>query len=168
MEWELLESGIIFPGVWFYIVKGVTLIAFVLFMRGFIVLASHDSNTLLMFAAWIFLLITVVDYGMDIFSNADQLAASERPIGKALMYGCASMVFGVALFRSSRMLGSAAHYAGLLEMAVGLSFLSIVFFPVGLVLMIPAELLEIYLLFKRSESFKTNSGSLMHESPIGR
>lgn len=163
IEWEIIESKYFLNGSWFYIIKIITLISFALFMRGFIMLGKCYSNKLLVFASALFLMITLVDYGFDLFFSPDHLFSAERQIGKAMMYGCASVVFGVALFKAKEQLGNAGHYAGLLEIAIGLSFLTVLLFPVGLVLMMPAEILEIYLLFKFSKSMEpvlTNEGKV--------
>lgn len=154
VEWEIIESKYLLNGTWFYIIKIITLISFALFMRGFIMLGKCYGNKLLVFASALFLMITLVDYGFDLFFSTDHLFSAERQIGKAMMYGCASVVFGISLFKAKEQLGNTGHYAGLLEIAIGLSFLTVFLFPVGLILMMPAEILEIYLLFRVSESMQ--------------
>ena len=152
VEWEIIEAKYLLNSAWFYVIKIITLVSFAFFIRGFIVLGRCYGNKLLVFASVLFLMITLVDYGFDLFFSTDHLFSVERQIGKAMMYGCSSVVFGVALFKAKQQLGNTGHYAGLLEIAIGLSFLTVFLSPAGLVLMMPAEILEIYLLFKVSES----------------
>jgi hypothetical protein len=155
MEFLMIDGDLFPSDSWYVVVKTIVLISFIFFIRGFIIIGHRYKNTLLTFSSWLFLFVVVVDYSIELFSSLETSAMMEVPIAKGLIYGSTAVLFGLSLFRAKSTFGDAAHYAGLLEIAVGLSFLTLIFFLVGLVLMIPAELLEIYLLFKCAQRLKT-------------
>lgn len=159
MEFLMIESESLLSGSWYSIVKAIVLVSFIFFIRGFIIIGFYYKNTLLTFSAWLYLFVVVVDYSIAIFSSYDATTMMEVPVARGLIYGFTAVFFGIALYRMRATLGDAAHYAGLLELAVGISFLTLILFMVGMVLMIPAELLEIYLLFRLAERLKSNVGT---------
>lgn len=156
MEFLMIDTDFLLSGNWYLIVKAIVLVSFILFIRGFIIVGRYHKNTLLTFSAWLYLFVVLVDYCITIFSSYDTTSMMEVPVARGLIYGFTAVFFGIALFRMRSTLGDAAHYAGLLEISVGISFLTLMLFMVGMVLMIPAEILEIYLLFKLAERIKTN------------
>jgi hypothetical protein len=112
----------------------------------------------MLFSAYLYLCVLFIDYSIDIvlvgFWSYD---LDEMLIGKALMYGATAVAFGAGLLRLRETLGRTAEFAGILEVVIGIAFLSVILFMAGLILMIPAEILEIYILFKYSGSLKSSA-----------
>jgi transcriptional regulator with XRE-family HTH domain len=158
-EITMLESDFFSAGeTGFIIIKVLVLISFVFFIRGFIILGHRQKSKLMLFSAYLYLCVLFIDYSIDIvlvgFWSYD---LDELMIGKALMYGATAVAFGAGLLRLRESLGRAAEFAGILEIVIGIAFLSVILFMAGFILMIPAEILEIYILFKYSESLKISA-----------
>ena len=66
-----------------------------------------------------------------------------------------------------KILGSLAQTAGILEIVVGFFLITVVLFFLGLILSIPAIIIEILLLFKAAElsAFKEEADVLPDQSP---
>lgn len=158
MEFKIISADFFPWGVGGYVViKVLVIISFTFMFRGFILIGQRQRNTLLTLSSWIFMFVLAIDYSMDIFSLLYERGSPEEVlIGKALMYGFTAIFFGIALTRIEQPMGLSARFAGILEIVIGISFLTVIFFIVGMFLMIPAELLEIYILFKYGEKIREN------------
>ena len=158
-EITMLDSDFFSVGTSGYIiVKVLVLISFVFFIRGFIIVGHRQKNKPMLFSAYLYLFVLVTDYSIDIFSvGLGSSELDETLIGKAWMYGVTAVAFGVSLLRLREVLGRAAEFAGIIEIVIGIAFLSVILFMPGLILMIPAEILEIYILFRYRESIKSNA-----------
>lgn len=158
-EITLMESDFFSVGKTGYIlVKVLVLLSFVFFIRGFIIVGHRQKNKLMLFSAYLYLFVLVIDYSIDIFSaGLGSSELDETLIGKAWMYGVTAVAFGVGLLRLRDVLGRSAEFAGIIEIVIGIAFLSIFLFMAGLILMVPAEILEIYILFKYRESIVSNA-----------
>ncbi len=156
MEFKIISADFFPWGVGGYVViKVLVIVSFTFMIRGFILMGQRQKNTLLTLSSWIFLFVLVMDYSMDIFSILyESDFAEEVLIGKALMYGFTAIFFGIALTRIEQPIGLSARLAGILEILIGISFLTVILFMVGMFLMIPAELQEIYILFKYGEKLR--------------
>jgi hypothetical protein len=93
--------------------------------------------------------------------NNDQLRENVVLAGVLLaLYGIAIFVGSIALLKSKEILGPPAKATGILGIIIGSSFFTILLVFIGIVLLIPYEILSIILLLriaKRIETQKTSA-----------
>ena len=129
----------------------------ILFYYGFVVIGNKLENNLLLVASYIIILTTIFYY-LYAWYTIDLIDIEEEVFGVSilLLYGFSGILFGLGLYRTREILGNLASTAGILEMIVGFFLVTIILFFLGLILSIPAIIIEILLLLKVSqlESFK--------------
>jgi len=81
--------------------------------------------------------------------------------------GSLTLIFGVGLLRLQDGIGELSRAAGWLEIVTGVAFISVILFFVGYVVMVPAVIVEILVLYrgyeylsKSPESVATDSASV--------
>ena len=140
-------------------------ISYFFFARGFIALSNVFENNLLKFAAYM-LIAAVGGMGiLDVTSlGADEVDSLWLPYSVAsIIMGALCIVFGVALIRLQDGMGELSRIAGLLEIATGCLLITVIFFFVTYIIIIPAIVIEILLLYRgyeylsRSESRPANT-----------
>jgi transcriptional regulator with XRE-family HTH domain len=130
-------------------VKLVTIISFIFFQRGFFALGDFYNNYLLKIASMVLIAIHVLLGFHDIASVFYD--AEERfvvMIGAAVTYGAVGIVYGISLRRLEPHVGRSAEVAGFLEIGAALFFFTVIFAIIGEIILVPAELIEILILFK--------------------
>jgi hypothetical protein len=75
-------------------------------------------------------------------------------VASSLTFGFIGIIFGISLIKLKGSVGEISKYAGFSEIIGGCFLLTIVLAFVGLIIYIPAELLEIILIFKVIEIIK--------------
>lgn len=75
-------------------------------------------------------------------------------MGASISYGAIGIIYGISLTRLEKSLGTFARLAGILEIIAACCFISVILFFIGFVVLIPAELFEIILIFKAIEIIK--------------
>lgn len=131
----------------------VMVISFALFARGFIALSIVFENTLLKVTAY---MLIVAMAGMGIL---DVTSLSVRDVESlwipysvaAILLGALSIVFGVSLLRLQDSMGELSRIAGVLEIVMGFMLITVVLFFVTYVIMIPAVVVEILVLYRGYE-----------------
>ncbi len=139
-------------------VKLVCIISFVFFQRGFLELGNLYNNYLMKIASMILITMHVLLGLHDIvsvFYDAEERFAVL--IGAAVTYGAVGIIYGISLRRLEPHVGRSAEVAGILEIAAALFFFTIAFGFIGEMILVPAELIEILILFKALESVKGKS-----------
>jgi transcriptional regulator with XRE-family HTH domain len=147
----------------FYIsLSVVTVNAYALFARGFIVLSQVFDNTLLKVMAYVLIAAVACMGIMDITSLhvEDVESLLLRYAAASIILGAMSILFGVALIRLQDGMGNLARIAGLLEIAMGCMFITVVLFFVVYVVMIPATVVEILLLYRAYEYLSRSESAL--------
>jgi hypothetical protein len=91
---------------------------------------------------------SVVDVSM-FHSTVEQLSLPYAML--AIVAGVGSFIFGIALLRLQDGMGVLAKIAGILEIIMGVTLISVLFFFVSLLLLVPATLVEILLLYNAYE-----------------
>jgi len=143
------EGTLVFSAPIYVTLKLAVLVAFVLFQRGFVVIGSMFENYLLRILSFVLILGEITTVGYDIVSVFYE--SVERTFvlqAESFTYGGILIVYGVALMRLQTSVGKIARYAGLFEIIAGCFFLTILLGFVGYFVLMPAELLEIIILFK--------------------
>jgi transcriptional regulator with XRE-family HTH domain len=140
-------------------IKVVVIISYVCFQRGFVLMGGLFRNYLLKITS-IFLIGThILLCCYDIASVFyDSIEREFIIYGAALCYGAIGVVYGVALRRLEKPLGRMAELAGFAEIIAALFFITIFLAFIGQLILIPAELFEIILIFNAIEVIKSNEG----------
>ena len=150
------EDRMIFSSGFYIAIKIISLITFAFFQRGFIMIGGLFRNYLLKIMSFIMIFVIVLLNGYDIISIFYDSVESEFVAGaSALTFGIIGIIYGVSLIRLKSSVGGISKYAGLLVIIGGCFLLTIVLAFVGLLIYIPAELLEIIVIFKVIEIIKT-------------
>lgn len=131
----------------------VMVISYALFARGFVSLSVLFENELLKWASYLLVMATV---GLGIL---DVSTLWVKDIGNiwmpyaafAVVFGVLSILFGVSLLRLQDGMGELSRIAGILNIAIGCVLLPVVLFFIYPVIMIPATLVEILLLYRGYE-----------------
>lgn len=128
-------------------------VSYTLFAWGFISLSRIFENTLLKSASWMLIIATVAIGVLDVVSlSVEDIEALWIPYAMAsLLFGTLSIVFGVALIRLQDSMGELSRIAGFLEIAMGCFLATVVLFFIGYVVMIPAVVIEILVLWRGYE-----------------
>ncbi|MDF9799010.1 transcriptional regulator with XRE-family HTH domain [Catalinimonas alkaloidigena] len=156
VEYYRFTDGEMIVGSTLYVsIKIFVLIAYVFFMRGFVILAGLFSNYLLKVISIILIGLNTLILGYDIVSIFYAPLQRELVLfGAIITLGGIGIVYGLALFRLQKSLGTIASVAGVFEIIAALLFLTVFLSPLGLMALLPAELAEIILIFKAVELMK--------------
>jgi transcriptional regulator with XRE-family HTH domain len=152
------ENEMIFGSTAYVVIKILVLISFIFFQRGFIMIGGLFRNYLLKIISMILIGATVLITGYDIVSIFyDSIEREFVMFGTALSFGGIGIIYGIALRRLDKSLGRAAELAGVFEFIAACFFLSVVLSFIGFIVQIPAELLEIIIIFKAIEVIKSKA-----------
>lgn len=139
-------------------VKAIATLSFVYFMLGFVAVGNHFQNSLLKISAFLMFGAMVVMELYDIISIMGDLT-DEEFIGikgiQAVAFGGIDIIFGIALLRLAKHVGTSAQVAGVFEIIAGACFVTFILAFLGLFMLIPANLLEIIVLYKVYDMLKT-------------
>lgn len=161
LDYERYENMFEVESVAFYTaVKIGYLISYVLFLIGFVKLGDYFENYLLKITSYILAGLFVIWTFFDIFTiyyefsseNLISLAA-----GESICYGALAIVFGIGLMRLQDSMGQLAKIAGILEIISGFFFVLVILFFLGYMLLVPATIIEIILLYKGFEFIKSRT-----------
>ena len=131
----------------------VMVISYALFARGFIALSNVFENTLLKVVAYMLITATASLGILDATSlTVKDVESLWLPYAvAALMLGALSIVFGVSLIRLQDGMGELSRIAGILEIVTGCLLVTVVLFFIAYVIMIPAVVVEILVLYRGYE-----------------
>jgi len=153
--YRIKEDQMIFSIPFYIIMKILVLISFFFFQRGFILVGHLFKNYLLKIMSFvlIFGMFLVITY--DIASLFSESIESEFMLGaEALTFGVIGILFGVSLIKLQKSFGQLPIIAGIFEIFAACFFLTLLLAFVGQIILIPAELLEIVILYKAVELIK--------------
>lgn len=143
------DQRLIFSEPIYIALKLSVLVTFILFQRGFVVLGGMLNNYLLRIMSFLLILGDIVTVGYDIASIFYDSMERAWVLGaEAFTYGGIMIVYGISLRWLRGSLGSIAAIAGLFEIIAGCFFLTIVLAFIGFFVLMPAELLQIIILYK--------------------
>ena len=146
---RLQEDRLAVGEAYYVVMKVAVLVTCVLFQRGFVALGRMNSNYLLRITSFLLIIGNVLVTGYDIASAFYSPLEDAFILGaEASTYGGIMIVYGVALRRLRPVVGSIAGYAGLFEIIAGCLFLTVVLSFSGFFVLMPAELLQIIILYK--------------------
>lgn len=137
-----------------YISLTVIMVAsYILFVRGFLILSVVFENTLLQIGSYL-MMAAVVGLGiLDIASlSTNDLDSLWLPYSTAAVLGGAlTIVFGIALMRLQDGMGELSRVAGVLEIIIGCTLITVVLFFISYIIMVPAVIVEILVLYRGYE-----------------
>lgn len=139
-----------------FIYIGLTLammMAYALFIGGFIKLSTVFENGLLKVGSYLMLMAIVATGMLDIFTlwadDTERLGLSYMTA--SVVVGSLSLIFGIGLIRLQDGMGELSRIAGILEIIIGCSLITVLLFFIGYVVMIPAVIIEILVLYRGYE-----------------
>lgn len=155
-----------FGNVAYIVIKALTLVSYIFFVRGLTATAVIFGNYLLKVVSLILIGATTLIIVYDILSTFYAPIDREAVMASAsVAFGGIGIIFGVALRRLERSHGRTAEFAGILEMMAAGFFVTIFFGFMGLIVQTPAVLLEILLIYKTMEFIKSKAaGATRSES----
>ena len=138
---------------WVYFsAKIVTLISLAFFVRGFILVGHLFKNYLLRVISLIMIIAyTLITFYDIFFMHPGMSDVYITMLPMAFTFGVIAIVFGIALIRLRKAVGRLAEYAGILEIIIGGTLITIILSPIALVLTYPAGIIQIIILFKTKE-----------------
>lgn len=146
----LTSSGSRTEGLrWMYITLTAGMIgAYMLFARGFLLLARLFENKLLTVAAVLMMLAVAASGFVDVAMFRTSMEELSLPYAiLAIVVGICSLLFGIALLRLQDGMGGLAKVAGILEIVMGCALITVLLFFIALAVVIPATVVEILLLY---------------------
>jgi hypothetical protein len=150
------QERMIFSIPFYIIVKAGVLVTFFLFQRGFILTGHLFRNYLLKIISYVLIFLVFLIIAYDIASLFYDSVEREFILGaQALTFGGIGILYGIALIRLQRSFGHLPVVAGIFEIFAACFFLTVILSFMGFILLIPAELLEIVILYKASETVKS-------------
>ncbi|HEX2396375.1 MAG TPA: helix-turn-helix transcriptional regulator [Bacteroidales bacterium] len=155
------EDRILF-GNYFYIpVKIIVLVSYFFFQRGFILLGNLFHNYLLKIISLLLICGNTFVVLYDIASAFYWPVERDFMLGaEALTFGGIGIIYGISLNKLAKPVGRVATWAGVFEIIAACFFLTIIFGFAGFIILIPAELFEIIILYKACELVKTKQSNL--------
>ena len=157
---RFMEDAMMLGTTAYVVLKLVMLASFIFFQRGFIVIGEIFDNYLLKIISVLLIGATVLFIGYDIVSVFyDSIGREYVLAGAALLFGVIGVVYGVSLARLEESLGSVSKFAGIFEIIAACFFLTVALAFIGDILHVPAELLQIILLFKAIQVIKTKKAA---------
>jgi transcriptional regulator with XRE-family HTH domain len=154
--YRIKEDLMIFSIPFYVCMKISVLIAFFFFQRGFIIVGHLFKNYLLKIMSFVLIFGMLLIISYDIASLFYTSIEREFILGsEALTFGGIGILFGVSLIKLQKPLGRLTVIAGIIEIFAACFFLTIFLAFVGEIILIPAELLEIVILYKVLELVKS-------------
>ncbi|MFO7575557.1 MAG: helix-turn-helix domain-containing protein [Bacteroidales bacterium] len=150
------ENQMIFSIPVYISIKVGILVSFFYFQRGFIVVGHMFRNYLLKIMSYVLIFGVFLIISYDIASLFYDSIEREFILGaQALTFGGIGILFGISLIKLQRSFGSVPVIAGIFEIVASCFFLTIILAFMGHIMLIPAELLEIVILYKAVEIIKS-------------
>jgi transcriptional regulator with XRE-family HTH domain len=143
------EEEIILGNAGFISLKFIVLVVYIYFIRGFYILGELYNLYLLKIAALIVISLNILFYSYDMFSLYQELFYVEYVVViYSIFYGIGGVLLGYAMLKLNSFLGNIATITGGLKIASGVLLITVFLGILGYILLIPAVLLQIVLLYK--------------------
>ncbi len=156
------DQELIYPRILYVLIKIISMVSFTFFMRGFIITGNIYKHLLLKISSIIIIVLNVLYVGYHIAMVYYQIAEQEFIMGAmGLTFGTIGLIYGFSLVQLRRKIGRTAKYAGIFEIIAGACFITLIFSFVGFIVLIPAEMLEIIILFMMIEYVKSKQESIL-------
>ena len=158
------ENRLIYSEFFYISIKVISLFSLALFYRGFIIAGGIFKNYLLSVASVIIVFLVLLTTVLEIASVYNDEIYSESTLGAmGITFGVLGIFFGISLIRLRKNAGELALATGAFQILAGIFFMTLILSFVGFIILIPAELCGIMLIFKIATIVK----SLVNESGQG-
>ena len=149
---RVASDEMIFGSNGYVVIKVLVLIAYIFFQRGFFIMGSLYNNYLLKITSIVLIGCMVLVQGIEIVSVYNRTVEVESVmVGASLSFGAIGILFGISLAKLNHSLGVISLLAAAFEIIAAIFFLTVALSFVGFIVLIPAELLEIILIYKSVE-----------------
>lgn len=159
LEYERFENLYAVESTGFFIASKLGyFLSYAVFIYGLIKLGDYFSNYLLKITGFIMIGLFAVITFFDIFSIFYLMSETNLltlGAGESICVGAVGIVFGIGLMRLQDGMGQLAKLAGITEIIAGFFFAVVILFLLGYLMLIPATIVEIILLFKGLELVKS-------------
>jgi len=127
--------------------------AYTFFIRGFIILSKIFENGLLKIGSYLMLGAVVAIGILDVSTlwTANDESLWIPYAFASVVIGALTLIFGIALMRLQDGMGELSRAAGVLEIITGAAFLTVILFFIGYVVMVPAVIVELLVLYRGYE-----------------
>lgn len=155
-DYSIYTEGELLINRWLYVViKIAVIVSFFYFQRGFILIGGLFESFLLKVIAFIMFFSSAFMIMYEIAAVFYDAIEREFMMGGfALTFGCVGIIHGIALIRLKKVSGDVAVLAGLAEIVAGGFFITIILSLLGVLFLVPAELLQIIVIYKVVEIIK--------------
>lgn len=148
-------SALPIPSLIIYLLFSVLVTALgVVWLWGFVIIARKLKNRLLEVMSYLLIalsaLILITDFIVSLAVPAESIFNIVYAAAILFVIGVASIPYGIGILRLNKEFGGIATAAGVLNIIAGISMATVILFFVGLLVVIPAAILEIMVLFKAS------------------
>ncbi len=134
------------------VVKLIDFFAFILLQRGFIILGDYFNNSLLKIISYLIIVHETFNVGYTILSLYEPSIESQYiDSGISITIGAILIIYSVSINRLKPFLGIVSRWAAVFVFISGFFLLTLILWWVGLIFLIPFEILEIILMFKALE-----------------
>jgi len=141
----------------YILIKIISVISFSFFMRGFVLVGSYYKNYLVELMAFLMIIMNIIFEISEIVSiNFDGSLGYFILISKAVTFGIIMIFFGIGILRLKSHLGNLPMATGILEIITGVCFSTFFLSAIGLLILLPLELLELLLLYKVVSKIRLN------------
>jgi len=141
-------------------VKTLVMISFIYFMIGFVEVGKSFDSPLLKISSYLMIGSLLVIELYDVISIFSPMTSEEFMFikgGEAVAFGGIDVVFGIALLRLGKILGTSSKVAGIFEIIVGAFFITFILAFLGLIFLIPAIIMEVILLHKCQDILRSKA-----------
>jgi transcriptional regulator with XRE-family HTH domain len=143
-------------------------VTYAFFMWGFITLSVVFENGLLKVGSY---LMIVLILGLSILDVSTLWAEDVENLGlpyivASIIGGTLTLVFGIGLIRLQDGMGKLSGVAGALEIIIGVAFITVILFFIGYVVMVPALIVEILVLYNGYEYLSKLTVQSSSEIPV--
>jgi len=136
------------------LVKAASFVAMVFMLRGFIVLGDFHRNYLLKISSYLLIihgLFTAIYDSVSVY--LPEFRSEHADGGIAITLGAILLLFGTSLQKLKPHYGRSAGIAAVLALIAGSLLITLILWWMGLLVMVPLEILEIVILYKGYELF---------------
>jgi transcriptional regulator with XRE-family HTH domain len=159
---RFFEDELILGNTGYISVKFIVLGSYIYFLRGFLVAGNLFKSYLLKLGALFLIGVSILFYTYDMISLYYTLFYIEYVVVvQSIFCGIGGFMLGFATLKLSKHIGTIASVAGGLIIACSVLFLTIILGWLGYLLLIPAVIAQIILLFKIEELIKEKRAGLL-------
>ncbi len=156
--YRFYENDVAYSKSIYILIKTTVLISYIIFIYRFVIVSDLFKNSILKITSYLLGFMLFLSIGYDITSLFYETISPEiiLPI-EAISFGFIQIIFGVALIKLQKNIGNIPLVAGILEIITGALLVTVIFAIAGLIVYIPAIIFEVIILYKVSETIKSNS-----------